>query len=368
MNEKQNDVTAAGGALSSIFKLLFKGIDKILDSAAEYENDMGVLKQVTKLRVLAPDNNEYDLKIKLAPVKDKEGLFYVEIETNYADFNGGDLNKQVIRLDKENIKDFNAKINELLKNNKLRIIKNADEAEGRESKNYDIECYDEDEYDDWMHGGEEPEVITVEISETPSDEKDKVDITIKASDNRKLMFDDHEVTSDDITEIDSNEVTSVIDKIIADSGLVPVEDVDTPDEAEQASIIQSKHLDVSLSYIKASDEVNIDAIYANYDINEAMASLNTAINDDAFIEQLSETPQCIRITDEGDDLDVQFIDEIDISNVDNDISNAIGNLSAMLDAYYVNMDTQQQAVADQLMPLLRSSLSSFKSIDRLDPL
>lgn len=380
----QKQVTAAGGGvLDQIFKMLFKGIDNILDSAAEYENDMGVLKQVTKIKVKGPDNKEYEVKIKLAPVKDRENIFYVEVESTYPDFNGESMDKKTAKLDKKNKADFDKMVLDLLKENELEPIEGeaSEDTGGTGTDSEVIDCYDEDEFYDWEdQGGQPPEVIEVTVTKKASKEKGKVDIRV-TSDQIDLTYDGEPLEDvDGLTDgISPNDVDGRVDKILKENHLVRASEVDdlieedelTEDEEDTATeegTPAATHVDVQLSYVKSSDEINLTAIYANYDVNSAMNSLQLAIDNDDFMNMLTEEPQCFRITDEGDDLDIAQIAEVDISNVNCDINNAIGNLAALLDVYYVDMDPQQQAAADELTQTLQRARNSFKSADLMEEL
>lgn len=360
------------GALSELFKLLFKGIDKVLDSAAEYENDMGVLKQVNKIPVTGPDGKDYEVIVKLAPVKDRQGLFYVEISSNYPEFDGSELDKQVIKANRDNWDDFNAEINKVLRQNKLQLAKTSEASdEPNVSNATDIDCYDQYDYEDWLdNAGEQPEIITVTVSEYAGDKKGKVNLQFRVSDNRQLRYDGQPVEDiEDLTQnVDANSIDDNISTILKANKLVPVDDAETPESANEGNVLESKHIDVSLSYIKSNDEINLSAIYANYDIQDAMNSLQLAVDSDAFINMLSDEPQCFRITDEGEDLDIQPIEEVDISNVNCEVNNAIGNLAALLDAYYVNMDPQQQAASDELTDVLQRARNSFQTPNLMDEL
>lgn len=352
---KDSTNIVAAGALESIFKLLFKGLDKLFDEAAEYQNDMGVLKQVNKLTV-TKDAKEYTITVKLAPVKDRENIFYVEIDDGGCpgvDFS--EYNEKPIKLDKDNKEEFKKFIYSIL--SKAGADPTNDQGDSQ-SSSYDIECYKEAEYTDWFENGQEPSIIKVNVTETPVENKPGyVDLAIECN-AVQLMYDDHEVVEENISDIKEEDVEDVISKILDDTGLVVVDESPGP-ESDDTLANSSNYIDVSVDYIKAANEIKLNSIYANYDLSKASGLLDSLLNDDEFTEQLNEGPQCWHIVDEGDDLDIGFIDDIDLSNVNTDINLQISQLCTMLDMYYVNMNAAQRLQVDQVLPMLQTLLTAF---------
>ena len=349
------------GVLSELFKLLFKGIDNILDNAAEYEKEMGVLKQVTRIPVLDKDNKEWEVKVKLAPIKDKDGLFYVEIESDYPSFNGSRADKKPMSINKQNIDDFNKLIEQVLQDNQLTEINDEEDNKEVESDKSTRQCYDNKEFIEWDENGrveDEPEIYDVDVTIVPlTDKEDTFSIDLKC-DKRPLELDKKA-----LQEVKKSKVEDAIYFALKDNNLIELDRIDDLEESTASS-----HLDVSLSYIKSSDEVNLSAIYANYDVGQAMEALQQIIDDDEFVATLTEEPQSFRITDEGDTYDIALIDEVDTSNSACDIYTAICALSGMLDAYSINLDTQQQAAAAELATALAKAQAVFTPTDQLDPL
>lgn len=113
--------TIEGGALlDALSKLLFKGLDNIFDAASEYQKEMGVLKQVTKIPVKDGLGKEYNLIVKLSPIKDKNNMYYVEVDCpNNNKFKPGALHQSTITLSKDNLKQFNQTIDKILDRNGL---------------------------------------------------------------------------------------------------------------------------------------------------------------------------------------------------------------------------------------------------------
>ena len=139
MDNKQN--IQGGELLESLKKLLFGGIDKLLDSAAEYEEEMGVLKQVTRIDLETKDGQPtgYTLTIKLAPVKGKTSTYYVEAETTQPNLDVSMLNKKVMKISNSSMRDFNNKIDEMLAANELLREKNDSQDESDSNVTDDAE-------------------------------------------------------------------------------------------------------------------------------------------------------------------------------------------------------------------------------------
>lgn len=373
-----NKQPVQAGALNEIFKLLFKGVDKLFDAAAEYQNDFGKLKQVTKVPI-TKDGENYTVLIKLAPVKDREHVFYVEIDDGGCpglDFSN--YHEKIMKIDNNNQAKFEEIINKIITDAGAERATSPDD----NSNNYSVDCYDRDDFNEWQfeeQKGPHPTIIGVSADIIPTS-TGKVKLIVKRSDGKKLKFDDHEVAPENVSDIPSNEAKDVVNKIIHDSNLVPVTDAedeesndaaqdqfDESDYNEQATPASS-YVDVSLSYIKSSEEVRLDAIYANYDIADAMKAVEQVVDNDDFIAVLTEEPQAFRITDEGDDFDIAQISRVDTSCMNCDITNAITLLDNLLQNYYVNMDSQQQTAAYEITSVLKRGRIAFQSDDVVDDL
>lgn len=363
MSNTTQDVKAAG-ALDAIFNLLFKGIDNILDGAVEYQNDMGKLKQVSKINVADSDGNEYTLVVKLSPLKNKEEMFYVEVECpEFPNFKADKVNEKVLKINKNNKEEFNSIIDELLRDNKLVRTKKGKANEDETSNSYNIQCYDKNKFEDWIEDdGPQPAKIDVHVQQIPLEQSGYFEVILECA-SKKINSDGYNL--DEVKEAD---IEKTIDKVLDQSKLIRVSEGDAiKDEhdedmetADQNDVETSSHIDVTLSYVKASDEVKLSAIYANYDLQKALVTLDEAINNDEFANILTEDPQSFRITDEGDQFDVQPIEVVDTCCAQNDIYTSITALLGMLDAYSVDIDEDKQAAATTLINALQQAQTVFK--------
>ena len=126
------------GLLEGIIQLLFGGLDKALSEAVDYQEEMGVLKQINRITIEDASGDQYVLTIKLSPVRDKQNLFYVEASTNAPNLDVSKLNGITLILDNSNINDFKKKIDNFLKNNKYskqEAAESDDSAEPNEDEN-----------------------------------------------------------------------------------------------------------------------------------------------------------------------------------------------------------------------------------------
>lgn len=83
------------------------------------------------------------------------------------------------------------------------------------------------------------------------------------------------------------------------------------------SVNSSKRLQVKLQRITSSDEIsiNLTAINANYDAGLAVSDLNTLLDNDEFVDSITDEPCCYEITDNGDEFDISTIDDILVTDL-----------------------------------------------------
>lgn len=141
MSDISNKQKVEGGALlDAIASLFFKGLDNIFDAAVEYQKEMGVLKQVNKIKVADNEGNEYTLTVKLSPIRDKQSVFFVEVECDAPDFNIPDeVNKKAYKIANDNKKEFSALIEKILTANKLQEVKSDEDADEGESEAKEVD-------------------------------------------------------------------------------------------------------------------------------------------------------------------------------------------------------------------------------------
>ena len=328
MADMKNKQTVQGGALlEALSKLFFKGLDNIFDAAVEYQKEMGVLKQVNKIPVKDAEGNEYTLTIKLSPVKDKDGLFYIEVSSDAPSFSvSDDIDKKVIKLSKENEEEFKGVVNAILKANKLEVVKKEDEKKqedesGEESEETpeetrtDLDTYrfgpffftdikaEQLEYKVFinMKGDVEDEKFTITVESDPK---------LRFSYMREFAFDDN---SPDIY----SSLTRFVEKcgIEADSNdfertLQNIQDKYADYVDDMTDVAASYSIKVILEKVTADghDTVNlVNIIASSYTRKDTLARLGEIVASDDFVNNMPEGESTYEITEDEDFYDINQI-------------------------------------------------------------
>ena len=164
----------AAGLLSKLAKQLFGSLGDILKWATEYEEENGVIKQVTPITIIDKDSGkEGTLKIKLSPIKGRDDMYYVEAECDLPGFKLDSINGHAMRLNPRNRDAFSDLVDKVIADNGY--------AEGMQSKSQD-EGKNTDEKDD-AQADEANE--TVEIAE---EALKSIDITAEDVDQNQLLI------------------------------------------------------------------------------------------------------------------------------------------------------------------------------------
>ena len=329
--------TVQGGSiLDALSKLLFKGLDHIFDAASEYQKEMGVLKQVTKIPVQNPiDTSEkYDLVVKLVPIKDKDSIYYVEVECpGYSKFKPGTLHQSTIKLNKDNLKDFYKTVDELLKKNDLeRIETNESEADSDQPKNkksvnkytdvyeFLFHTYDEDttDYDvdvnvESSTSYDETTVRVTSDPELPSEFVKTISFKNKSDSTKNLgdKLDAHmkQVCRLCVDDSDKQEWQDFIAWLNDISNKNP-DDFEESDQTESTDDQQetAASIRVVLEKVIGSDnheDINLVSINASGCTEEhAIDVITYIVGSDEFVDQMPVGESSYIITDEDDDYDI----------------------------------------------------------------
>lgn len=340
MPDTTNKQTVQGGALlDALSKLLFKGLDHIFDAASEYQKEMGVLKQVTKIPVQNPLDTEkkYDLIVKLVPIKDKDSIYYVEVECpGYAKFKPGTLHQSTIKLNKDNLQEFYKTVDELLKKNDLERIKtdeskaDSDQPKNKKSVNkytdvyeFLFHAYDEDQTDYDVDVNVESNTsydeTTVEVTSNPElpaefvktiSFKNKLDSTKNLGD--KLDAHMKQVCRLFVDDSDKQEWQDFI-AWLNDISTKNPDDFGGDDQSESTNDQQetAASIQVVLEKVIGSDnheDINLVSITAStYTDDEAMDIIETIVASDEFVDSMPEGESCYQIIEEDDDYDITQI-------------------------------------------------------------
>lgn len=299
-------VEAAGtGILSRLVELFFKGMDKILDSAIEYQNDNGILKGTTSIPVRSADNTETVFHIELAPVDGngsvREGTFVVsfscdDISDINTTVNGVDYQNSALVLNKETLPTFENIVNQILDANSLQRIEDTvkDEDTGTEIKK--IPAYDVNDK------SEDPPTILVTVQALKVQDRDIYRLEINADRDVKKKFTPKQVSAD--------EIPGIVGKYFTDNELEATKQEDYDWMYSDNAVTSSKKVNLTLKKsITANEEViDLVKVHASYDIQDALVAIDSVLDSDDFLKGLKEGETDLVIIDEGEDLDISESD------------------------------------------------------------
>lgn len=335
MAEKQ--IIEGGSLLSSIVALFFKGLDNILDSAAEYEEEMGVLKQVNHIALQDEDGKQYELTIKLAPVRDKKGIYYVEASTDKPGFDVSSMNDIAVRLNNQTMKEFNAKVNELIEKNKLTVVKEEEKSDEETLDEHtvgepltdrqvqllisEVQKKFKPTYVRWIAGEkklEPPQLVTgtlkVELNGDADNQVCQVTISVTIDETKYGLSIEPDNTSTPLADVEVmvKNIKLILNKYMQ---LNDLEEYDPNESADSSNPTNSsKIVDATLKKVTGSTELTLMAINASCNIKAALDMLTDVVDDEEFINSFADDEErSIEITDLGDNYDVEEIDEVDIT-------------------------------------------------------
>lgn len=308
-----------GGVLNSLMQMFFKGVDKLLDSAAEYEEEMGVLKQINRIPIFDKNGKEYILTIKLAPIKNKSGYYYVEAESQAPGLDLSSVNGKVMQINNKNVNRFNEIIEEILSEKGMEVNTEEQSSDSTPSEGQE---------------GQQSEQSDI----TPEQEVQIVDIGNEVKET--LMSDPllanygKEIVSIERTIVDEGKLSEYKLKIHVISSTTggPIEEcpdktysLESRDENGNVKSFETIYLDVqdkvrdymreygitpgtgtaSLnSSVKATfirekntKGIKLTAITASCDISSAWDIVQDVMDDDEFAELITEEPQSFEITE-----------------------------------------------------------------------
>lgn len=307
----------SSGLLQQIANMLFKGIDALLDRASEYQEEMGVLKNITRIPV-KKDDEEFEVIIKLSPIENRDSTYYVEVESTGPEIDASDLNEKVVKLDKTTTKAFDNKINELLRKNNLEEIAPAKE-DSEEDDKYVKESY---KYYFDKSGQEIPIVFNVIWT------KDFKEMAIDSIDTNGRDLKVTEINNGEFFPADKWEDLAI--QFIDDNGLEMLEKGKYGMFDEMSDIHASTCIKVTLQKVTSATEpkLEISAITCS-DAIRASEILDELSTSDEFMDMVTEIPTSLSIVETDEDFDIEEIDPAEVE--DSSVYDAIVN--AALDAY-----------------------------------
>ena len=328
MADMKNKQTVQGGALlEALSKLFFKGLDNIFDAAVEYQKEMGVLKQVNKIPVKDAEGNEYTLTVKLSPVKDKDGLFYIEVSADAPGFSvSDDIDKKVIKLSKENEEEFKGVVNAILKANKLEVVKKEDEKEQEgepeeeseeapEETKTDLDTY---RFGPFFFTDIKAEQLEYKVFINMKGDVDDEKFTITVESDPKLRFNYmREFAFDDNSPDIYSSLTRFVEKcdIEADSNdfertVQNIQDKYADYVDDMTDVAASSSIKVRLEKVTADghDTVNLVSIIASsYTHKDTLARLGEIVASDEFVDSMPEGESTYEIIEDEESYDINQI-------------------------------------------------------------
>lgn len=327
-NNSTKQAVQGGVLLDALTRLLFNGLDGIFDAAAEYEKEMGVLKQINKIKVADKDGNDYTCIVKLAPVKDKDGVYYVEIScvdengrtaTQYK-FDG--IDQSALKLDKSNKKEFKKWIADVLADNGLEEIEideesEEEESEEKESKSDKMSKKDlnKERFGPFMffNVDNEDETYKVFIEMQGIPEKEKFVISVESDPELRFQYHD-EIAFDDNTP----NIRSSIMKYFEKCGVEP-ESSDCERALVQLehkfsdyvdNITTSSTIRVRLEKITADghDDINLISVTSStHTRKQALDIVAKIVASDEFVDEMPEGESEYEITEDEDDYNIEMM-------------------------------------------------------------
>lgn len=307
--ESTKQPVLAGGLLDALSKIFFKGIENILDAAAEYEEEFGVLKQKTVLNLQDQSNGKvYTLTVKLSPVKDKDSFYYVEAETTAPGLDVSSINEKTLKIDKTTKEKFNEIINKLLEEHNLKIQNDENNEEDSQDIDSIIEQINKD-LEDMVLESEDPDSPDYEVKGEVTKNNNKLLLKASLSDGQ----DETEEKTADIEFLDPDDGSilsideieeSIIDKI-NEMFQEETEDADDQEETTASTIVRA-------TFIKSSktNKISLRAITATIDIEDALDIAYDVADDDDFANSLGSEPESYEIIETAKGYDVNRIDSI----------------------------------------------------------
>jgi len=309
-------VPVEASILQSLIDMFFKGFDKIFDQAIQYRNEMGVLKSVTEIPVVDASKTPYTVYVKLSPVKNKESVYFVEVDIQDKDgkstskFNVSQLHEKALKIDKTSMKDFNKAIQNLLNQNHLTKVETDDSSSAEDGESFEIECYrDEDPVDTNVS-------VSIQVTEyAVKGQSDKFLLDIK------VLDDPHNLITDpykgDNKARSAAEDDKIIDQFLIDNQLITSQELEEAKDSDDAAaaddviddvINESTKICVTLRNVSSAEQLlDLTAVTAS---NCSPASADNIITNIAFdlIPNIPEGEErSFSILEEGDSY---VVDEI----------------------------------------------------------
>lgn len=338
MSDSNLEKVQAAGLLSSLAGLFFRGIDNALSEISEYEEEMGVLKQINKIPIESLDGDrKYTLTIKLSPIRGKDSVYYVEAETDAPNLDVSKLDGKTVSINKDNAREFRKMVDKLISssNYAAKMKRDADEDDNQDAdddnqdestskkRNSKSELSKEgqlkdvvDSVEEWFQenaaiimGNGLVVNIVVEFTNLTSDGLAEVELSaVDALQNK----------GQSIKNISPKVITlQLIDKddnvISAESLIVMIKDhikeyvSHYKLDANNIKYVKSNST-VLATFIKDKEGIGLTAIRASNDIDNSMRIVNGLMDSEDFVNSLEDGDEkSFEITESSEDYDIEEI-------------------------------------------------------------
>ena len=356
----------ASDLLSSLVNLLFKGLDRALSDAAEYEQEMGVLKQKNKLTITDKNGNSFEFYIKLSPVKNNDSLYYVEVDANgVPNLDVSSLDKKAVKLDKKNIDKFRKIVKDLVAKSGYTYEYESSSADTSEESTEEAEA-DAD--------GTVDEEVEAEATDIIDDVIDRLEhnIVLGNIEGKGLIAVNREVEiTDDVASFDliiygtaamgdkrdiglKEEVTTI--SLLHDGGEFRTfadiwQDVTNATEKyiKENKITDKQYMQASTNVIhiivnkdSATGNVSLRSINASTDILAGKEIVDDILEDQDFIDSIEDdTDIAFSIEDLGDSYDIEVVEDY------NSIEATYQSLFEACSRFKTKLETFRWAIGDQ---------------------
>ncbi len=143
------------------------------------------------------------------------------------------------------------------------------------------------------------------------------------------------------------------------------------DDKSSESADSSRTLKVTLQKVTSARDctINLTAVNANYAPDEASAVLDTVLDNEDFLNTITEEPASFEITEDEDELNIRSIPEFDVTETIQNIKTTYEKfctetraLVDMLEFYYSNFSYEEQEEIDRFIDGINNcTMSQFGS-------
>ena len=325
--------------------MFFKGVGGILNSAAEYQEEMGVLKQISRVPITDKNGKDYTITIKLSPVKNKDNFYYVEAETNAPGLDVSSINDKTMRLDNTSMKSFNAMIDKLLEENGLQVDEEAQDTQlEEETAEDDSTMSTEAQIDELIasyNNEAEPQTVSADtewydIISTASkgENPNTIALTVGVAEVNSSQFVDKFLQeTEEINAVDENGKVISIEMLLNQANTI-ISDFMTNHGMKVAKTSPTNaSTRIQATFANTEHGVELTAINASCNINTALDIVDELADTDEFIEMLTEEPQSFEIVPEDGEFTIAPIDDINVSEVYDTLFECASYVASTIQAY-----------------------------------